>query len=83
MATERVLLLYHTAGCHLCELAETLVAPVAAARDRPLRRVEIAGEETLEARYGVRIPVLRDPQADREIGWPFTAAEVLALIDGG
>ena len=82
MATDGVLLLYHTSGCHLCELAEALVAPLAAAGARTLRLVEIAGDENLEARYGVRIPVLRDPASDREIGWPFGEDEVRALLQG-
>lgn len=83
MATDGVLLLYHTSGCHLCELAESLVAPLADEEARALRLVEIAGDDDLERRYGVRIPVLRDPASDREIGWPFGEDEVRAFLKGG
>ena len=82
MATEAHLLLFHTAGCHLCELAEALALPLAAARGVRVELQDIAGSEELEALYGTRIPVLRDPASSREIGWPFGEREVLALLEG-
>lgn len=83
MATEPALVLYHTSGCHLCELAEALLMPLAAAAGRPVVLTEIAGDDDLEARYGIRIPVLQDAASGREIGWPFDETAVLALIAGG
>lgn len=82
MATEPPLVLYHTSGCHLCELAEALLMPLAAATGRSVVLAEIAGDDDLEVRYGIRIPVLRDPASGREIGWPFDGTAVLALIAG-
>ena len=80
---ERELLLYHTAGCHLCELAEAIALPLAAAAGVRLRLVDIAGSEALMERYGTRIPVLRDPAAlAAEIGWPFDEAAVRGLLAG-
>jgi len=76
MGAEAERILYHTAGCHLCELAEAVVAPIALARGWSLSRVDIAGDEALLERYGTRIPVLRDPAGGREIGWPFDAAAI-------
>jgi len=76
----RTLLLYHTLGCHLCESAEQLVAPLAAERGWQVESKEISGDDALIARYGVRIPVLHDPRTGRELGWPFDAGDVLALL---
>ena len=76
------LVLYHTAGCHLCELADALVAPLVLAAGMRLDRVDIADSEYLLERYGIRIPVLRgsgEPAA--EIGWPFDAEAVQQLLD--
>ncbi|HXH02450.1 MAG TPA: glutaredoxin family protein [Candidatus Competibacteraceae bacterium] len=61
------LLMYSTTGCHLCEQAQALLVRVLG---RPAREVEIADDEVLLERYGVRIPVLRRANGD-ELGWPF------------
>lgn len=53
------LTLYTTLGCHLCEQLEAELARWGHA-DIELERVEIAVDEALIERYGVRIPVLRD-----------------------
>lgn len=76
------LILYHTLGCHLCELAEALVVPLAQARGLRLKRVDIADSEQLLERYGTRIPVLRAGalRGEEEIGWPFDAERVRDLL---
>jgi glutaredoxin len=63
--------LYTTLGCHLCELALHLLHQAQQAQDRDLQiiEVEIADDDELMERYGIRIPVLR--VADAELGWPF------------
>ena len=76
----RRFLLYHTAGCHLCEMAEEVLRPLAAREGWRLEQVDIAGDEALEERYGVRIPVIRDASSGTEIGWPFDAEAVLAAF---
>ena len=76
--------LYGTLGCHLCEQAEALLAPVIqyASADVPvvLKQQDIAESEELVARYGVRIPVLRCEMHNRELGWPFDQAQAFAFI---
>ena len=72
--------LYHTAGCHLCELADAVIVPIAAREKWRTTRVDIAGDDDLAERYGVRIPVLRRVSDGREIGWPFDAEAVLAAF---
>lgn len=74
------LTLYVTRGCHLCEDALAVLA--AAGLGEAVQTVEIGYDEALAERYGVRIPVLRLPASGRELDWPFTAAEVRALVDG-
>lgn len=76
MTSERELLLYHTAGCHLCELALEIVGPLCAQLGCRLRLLDIAEDDTLFERYGTRIPVLHDPARGIELGWPFDAAAV-------
>jgi hypothetical protein len=76
------LVLYHTAGCHLCELAEALIAlPLVAAAGVRLRLVDIADSDALMERYGTRIPVLANAAVlGEEIGWPFDEAAVRGLL---
>ncbi|MDN3554669.1 glutaredoxin family protein [Halomonas maura] len=55
------LTLYTTLGCHLCEALEAWLGRLAS-EEVTLERVEISDDEALMARYGVRIPVLRDAE---------------------
>lgn len=63
--------LYTTLGCHLCELAEALLQQVQRELPVTVQSVEIADDEQLVARYGVRIPVVERLSDHRELGWPF------------
>ena len=58
--------LYTTAGCHLCEHAESIMAALSLS----YRLVDIADRDEWIARYGVRIPVVAT-SSGRELGWPF------------
>ena len=79
----RELVLYHTAGCHLCELAEAIALPLAVAAGVRLRLLDIAASDVLMERYGTRLPVLRNPAAlGEEIGWPFDETAVRGLLAG-
>lgn len=73
------LTLYTREGCHLCERAAELVEQVAPTVR--LRPVDIEGDAELEARYGLRIPVLARPDTGAELGWPITAEALEALLD--
>ncbi|MFQ2201121.1 glutaredoxin family protein [Aeromonas hydrophila] len=72
-----MLTLFHTDGCHLCEQAWTLVEQAGLAADT--RQCDIMDDAQWLATYRVRIPVLRD-EAGRELGWPFTLAELQAWL---
>ncbi len=65
-----MLILYSTLGCHLCDQALTIIRPQITS-ESDIQIVDIADNETLFARYGVRIPVVKHEATGKEIGWPF------------
>jgi len=71
------LILYQRDDCHLCDLALEVLA---AARLPDFDSVFIDEDDALEARYGVRVPVLRDSSSGRELDWPFDAARLQAWL---
>jgi hypothetical protein len=70
--------LFVTRGCHLCELAEQVLAQAGLATGA-VETVEIGYDPELARRYGVRIPVLRLEPAGVELDWPFGADDVRRL----
>ena len=70
------LILYQRDDCHLCDQA---LAVLAEARAPDFASVFIDDDPVLEARYGLRVPVLRDAARGIELDWPFDAAAVRAL----
>lgn len=73
------LLLYQRDDCKLCDEAVALLARV---RAPDFESVWIDGDPGLEARYGVRVPVLRNEDSGRELGWPFDAESLRAFLAG-
>jgi hypothetical protein len=67
------LILFQRDDCQLCDLALDLLAQV---RAPEFESVFIDGDDALEARYGERVPVLRDAEDGRELDWPFEAAQL-------
>lgn len=76
----KVLYLYTTLGCHLCEQALELVDPLLSDYSFSLETVDIADSDELVEKYGIRIPVLRRPDIDKELGWPFDQQQLLAFF---
>ena len=70
---------YTTEGCHLCEQAWALV--IAQDRVNEMTQVEIIHDEADIARYGIRIPVIKNNETDKEIGWPFDSIELADFIE--
>ncbi len=71
--------LYTTLGCHLCEQAmEMLLYLQAQGIDLQIESIEIADDDDLMERYGIRIPVVRG--TDNEIGWPFSIEELRVFL---
>jgi hypothetical protein len=73
---KRRFILYGTFGCHLCDQARALVEPALDRHLAAFEEVDIIGDERLEARYGVRIPVLYEVGNGRELNWPFDAGRL-------
>jgi hypothetical protein len=71
------LILYQRDDCHLCDLALEVLAQ---ARLPDFTSVFIDDDADLEARYGERVPVLRDEESARELNWPFDAPTVTAWL---
>ncbi|NQV68709.1 MAG: glutaredoxin family protein [Pseudohongiella sp.] len=81
------LLLYTTAGCHLCEQAEQLLAQLSklsqaqsGENQLQITAVDISIDEGLVEAYGIRIPVVKNTLTNEEIGWPFTLANLQELL---
>jgi glutaredoxin len=68
--------LYGTEFCHLCDEAEAMLREVGIAADY----VDIADDDELLEKYGIRIPVLQRSDTGAELGWPFDAANVLEFL---
>jgi hypothetical protein len=57
-ANKLLLTLLSRAYCHLCDEMRVAVAPIAAAHGATLSVVDVDADQTLEAVYGDRVPVL-------------------------
>lgn len=71
------LILYQRDDCHLCDLALDCLAEAGAP---DFQSVFIDTDAALSARYGTRIPVLRDDANGRELDWPFVPEQVRAFL---
>ena len=60
-------ILFGTAGCHLCEEAEQLLADAGLA----FSTRDIIDDEQWLARYGLLIPVLLHTASGKQLNWPF------------
>ncbi|MCX4187234.1 glutaredoxin family protein [Methylophaga sp. OBS4] len=74
------LILFTTAGCHLCELAFELLQDVGQSQPIDIKTVEIGDDDDLVAQYGVLIPVVRFPDGD-ELNWPFSDQDIVIKIN--
>jgi hypothetical protein len=72
--------LHGTEACHLCETAEALVAPIAAAFGWSVEPVDVAEDDDLFERWGERVPVLERTDTGAVLCWPFGAREVEAVL---
>ena len=69
-------ILYSTVGCHLCEQAKNILWSLVVQYQFRLIEIDIAEDNVLVSRYGVRIPVLGSPASERELNWPFSTSDV-------
>ena len=83
----KILLLYSTSGCHLCDQARALVDQAALPQRFTLKIIDIANDDKLFEQYGISIPVIKFEHNQQELSWPFDLVElteylVLLLNDG-
>ena len=67
-------ILYTREQCPLCDQARVLLEQVLDADGYEV--VEIDRDLDLIRRYGERIPVVAEPGAARELGWPFSLEQL-------
>jgi len=72
------LILFQRDDCQLCDQALALLA---AARVPDFASRWIDDDVTLEARYGTRVPVLREDASGRELDWPFDEAALVRFLE--
>ncbi len=75
------LILYSTSHCHLCEQAEALLTQLAGSLQLQWQTIEIANDDGLLFAYGTRIPVIKIKDKSADLGWPFTAKELIDFIE--
>ena len=74
---------YTTSGCHLCEQALQVIASLQVTSYPQLHvtQIDIADDDLLIERYGIRIPVIQIPATELELGWPFDAEAVTRFLE--
>jgi hypothetical protein len=77
LSDEPRLTLFQRDHCPLCDAALEVLA---LARAPEFASVWIDGDVHLEARYGDRVPVLRNEAHGMELDWPFDADAVRAFL---
>ena len=77
----KTLILYSTAGCHLCEDAELILQYCKQYQPTiQWQTIDIASDPALVEKYGVRIPVVRTEPDGNELGWPFDAGQLMDFL---
>jgi hypothetical protein len=72
-------ILYGTSACHLCEQAEAIISALPSPLN--VQKIDIAEDEQLSEKYGIKIPVLKSMHTQRELHWPFTSEALLSFIN--
>lgn len=73
-----MLTLYGTKGCHLCDEAEVLLTQAQMAVTFEWQYIDIALDDNLVKKYGIRIPVL-EKETGQLLNWPFSLLDVVEL----
>lgn len=71
------LILYGTEFCHLCDEAKTILCETGIEAEH----IDIAEDDELLEKYGIRIPVLKRVDNGAELGWPFDAVTVSRFLN--
>jgi hypothetical protein len=76
--TKSELTLYHSEGCHLCELAESMLVGMQKKYEFRLIKVDIIDHENDLIRFRDLIPVIS--YNDNELKWPFSYLDLDQLL---
>lgn len=68
-----------TLGCHLCEVAESVLLPFVE-HGLLVELIDIAEHEGWVEHYGLRIPVLLRVDSGAALDWPFDGDQVAAFL---
>lgn len=74
-----LLILYTGPNCSLCKKAEDLLYSAGIGTSQ-LQKVDVTGSLELKKRYGIKIPVLKRVDLERELFWPFDQDALLAYL---
>ena len=76
--------LYGTSACHLCELAEAMLAEMLVDEtDWQIELIDIADNDDTLERYALKIPLLKCVVDGRELSWPFDKLGVRRFVEEG
>ncbi len=71
---------YTKSNCHLCEDAYQIIENLDVSLIIEKIDIDLPENSRAAALYGERVPVLTTPNQSLELGWPFTAEEILDFI---
>ena len=74
------IILYTTAGCHLCDLADVILQQLSTSYELTINHTEIGDDDELVECYGTAIPVLKFND-NSELLWPFSQQDIEIKIE--
>ena len=57
-----------------------LLKKLSSLRQINIESIDISASESLIHLYGIRIPVVKNIQSGKELGWPFEMSDLLNLV---
>ena len=74
--------LYSRPGCHLCDGAREVLLAERAGSSFDLVEVDVAGDDELERRYGIRIPVV-EIDGEERFEYEVDPVELASIVRNG
>jgi hypothetical protein len=73
-------ILYGTSGCHLCDVAESIVSTAIKSENIIFIKQDIVEDVELLNQYALNIPVFKCLTSQKELHWPFTEETIKSFI---
>ena len=77
----RTLELMGILGCHLCDVAASVLVSNIDPEKYEVYQVDIADDDQLMEQYAPSIPVLVDVNSQKALNWPFDAPQLQVFLD--